>query len=407
LLRLVSLKPQQIDIKTIQFLLQTGVCQKRQIRDRHQLHGWRRQQLGPPIIDRLKFLAGWFQFHALTLPRSLASGDRQRAFEYTAVNPYPASMNPGEFRADRTLLLPPDGIEWRPADMTATFGAQVRWEQLSTHENLWLPVDCQGNPSATVGRLVEANQTGPLRLGFGGWRDLLLGCQFFDGEGRLITAGGCTVKNVAGYDLTKFMAGQSGIFGKLLTITTRIYRKPERSLLAEFPPRIEILNRLLASSCRPQWATMSSQLLTCGYLGAVTTIDFYLAQLPAWKPIRIEPGDFAADSQWRSKHWRAIGNNTLSMRASVPPTRIAEFAAAAALKDWIADAAFGVVLGSVESSEMATSAAAAVGGRAWFWKTAGDQSLAAFSPSPPEKRILERLKKAFDPNNRLAALPWS
>ena len=59
-----------------------------------------------------------------------------------------------------------------------------------------------------LGRLVEHNSSGPLRLGYGAWRDLLLGCQFHNGRGELITAGGRTVKNVAGYDLTKFMVGQ-------------------------------------------------------------------------------------------------------------------------------------------------------------------------------------------------------
>ena len=66
---------------------------------------------------------------------------------------------------------------------------------------------------------LEMNSTGPLRLGFGAWRDLLLGAQFYNGRGELITAGGRTVKNVAGYDLTKFMVGQRGVFGRLLTLT--------------------------------------------------------------------------------------------------------------------------------------------------------------------------------------------
>ena len=84
---------------------------------------------------------------------------------------------------------------------------------------------------AAWARSSEQNSTGPLRLGYGAWRDLLLGVQFTNGRGELITAGGRTVKNVAGYDLTKFMVGSHGVFGRLVTITTRTYRRPDRALV--------------------------------------------------------------------------------------------------------------------------------------------------------------------------------
>src|SRR5204863_9510330 len=122
--------------------------------------------------------------------------------------------------------------------MTVTFTAEFRRAnaQAKLRELVqWLPVD--GPESWTLVRLVETNSSCPLRLGYGAWRDLLLGCQFHNGRGELITAGGCTVKNVAGYDLTKFMVGQGGTFGELVTITTRTHRRPEAALLARFPAR--------------------------------------------------------------------------------------------------------------------------------------------------------------------------
>src|SRR5207344_1331571 len=100
-------------------------------------------------------------------------------------------------------------------DLSATFAADVTLgaaqAKLREHGQ-WLPID--GGNDETLGALVERNSTGPLRLGFGAWRDLLLGAQFTNGDGELITAGGRTVKNVAGYDLTKLMVGQRGVFGK-------------------------------------------------------------------------------------------------------------------------------------------------------------------------------------------------
>src|SRR5687767_15175859 len=135
--------------------------------------------------------------------------------------------------------------------MTATFSADLTLVDAQAklgETDQWLPID--GDPSQTLGQLVEQNSTGPLRLGYGAWRDLLLGCQFHNGRGELITAGGRTLKNVAGYDLTKFMIGQRGVFGRVITVTTRTYRGPEAAAVARFEPDGRVVGRLLISPCR-------------------------------------------------------------------------------------------------------------------------------------------------------------
>src|SRR5437667_10222362 len=179
-------------------------------------------------------------------------------------------------RDNRTPIVTPGNIEHHVADLSATFAAdvtlQAAQQKLAEH-NQWLPVD--GDSSKALGELVSNNSTGPLRLGYGAWRDLLLGAQFSNGRGELITAGGRTVKNVAGYDLTKFMVGQFGIFGRIVTITTRTYRRPTDALLASFDPDISKLNVLLTTTCRPQWALINPYSLLCGYLGDQRTVDFY------------------------------------------------------------------------------------------------------------------------------------
>src|SRR6185295_8836809 len=107
----------------------------------------------------------------------------------------------------------------------------------------------------------------PAATGIRAWRDLLLGAQFHNGRGELITAGGRTVKNVAGYDLTKFMVGQRGVFGTLLTLTMRTYKRPAGAVLAVFAPRPKLMQRLIPSPARPQWAMLTPDALLCGYLG--------------------------------------------------------------------------------------------------------------------------------------------
>src|SRR5881396_731787 len=111
-------------------------------------------------------------------------------------------------RPPRQPLVAPGGIELFDRDMTTTIAADVsliRVQEKLANFGQWLAVD--GDPTRSVGELVAANSSGPLRLGFGAWRDLLLGVQFTNGRGERVTAGGRTVKNVAGYDLTKFMVG--------------------------------------------------------------------------------------------------------------------------------------------------------------------------------------------------------
>src|SRR6476469_9014988 len=160
-----------------------------------------------------------------------------------------------KYRPTHEPLAEPGGADLHARDMTATFSAEMTLAEAQRRlgeVGQWLPVD--GWPGATLGRLVEVNSTGPLRLGFGAWRDLLLGVQFLNGRGELITAGGRTVKNVAGYDLTKFMVGQGGVFGRILTITTRTYLRPTGALLARFAPDVWQINRLLPRPYRPQWA---------------------------------------------------------------------------------------------------------------------------------------------------------
>ena len=138
------------------------------------------------------------------------------------------------------------------------------------------------------------NSTGPLRLGYA-WRDLLLGVQFRNGRGELISAGGQAVKNVAGYDLTKFIVGSSGVFGNLVTLTTRTYRRPLAALVASFEADVRIVGRMAPTALRPHWAILRSEDLLCGYLGDQRTIDYYKSALPQAEPMEVREWSVEVD----------------------------------------------------------------------------------------------------------------
>jgi FAD/FMN-containing dehydrogenase len=313
-----------------------------------------------------------------------------------------------EQRPPRELLVEPGGALLLTRDMTAIFSASMTLAEAQrrlAEIGQWLAID--GEPDATLGTLVDRNSTGPLRLGFGGWRDLLLGVQFHNGRGELITAGGRTMKNVAGYDLTKFMVGGHGVFGKLATITVRTNRRPAGAIVGQFAPDPSIFLKHLPTSMRPQWAMLDRESLWLGYLADPTALAFYRERLPGIGATQVIERSLDEDEHARRSSWQ-FGQRTFHLRASVPPMQVKTFAESANLTDWIADAAFGIVLGSVDSAHQAEAprtAATALGGKVLFWNRDDPTSL-DISTNPVERQIIERLKDAFDPDGTLSPLPW-
>jgi glycolate oxidase FAD binding subunit len=311
-----------------------------------------------------------------------------------------------QYRANREPLVPPGGVDCHVRDMTATVSADVSLSELQTKlakHGQRLPID--GESGQSMGTLVSTDSTGPLRLGYGAWRDLLLGVQFTNGRGELITAGGRTVKNVAGYDLTKFMVGQRGIFGRLVTVTTRTYRRPAAALLARYSADPGLLGKWIASSLRPQWAILTREALLCGYLGDEPTIDFYQSAVGGAGPAEVIRRTVEQDIAHRQELWHAPG--PVVFRASVPPASLKQMAESLEQYQWSVDAAFGIVLGSCEREAIASirEAASRAGGTARFFDGPFGAAL-ELSTSPAERQIIERLKRAFDPDNNLDPLPW-
>jgi FAD/FMN-containing dehydrogenase len=310
-------------------------------------------------------------------------------------------------RPPREPLVPPGGYELLARDMTATFSADctLRFAQDKLGEiGQWLPVD--GDPNGTLGALIESNSTGPLRLGFGAWRDLLLGVQFTNGRGELISAGGRTVKNVAGYDLTKFIVGQFGIFGRLITFTSRTYRKPDGGVLARFAPDPAKLAAMLPTHLRPQWSLLTREHLLCGYLADETTLAWYESNVRTLNPHDVSRRSLHDDVDHRGSLWRTRAG-ALAFRASVPPARLKTFTdAIGGDVSWAADPAFGIVVGRLESEagKQPLRDATASGGGTVRFGTGPDE--VDFSTNPGERQIIDRLKTAFDPDNRLNPLPW-
>jgi glycolate oxidase FAD binding subunit len=78
----------------------------------------------------------------------------------------------------------------------------------------------------SIGGAIAAGLSGPRRPWGGAPRDLLLGVKLLDGRGRILNFGGQVMKNVAGYDLSRLMAGAMGTLGILLEVSIKVLPKP-------------------------------------------------------------------------------------------------------------------------------------------------------------------------------------
>ena len=319
-----------------------------------------------------------------------------------------------KYRPQREELVRPGEVQCLSSDMTVTASADVTLadlqKKLSTFAQ-WLPMDGPGE--LPVGQLVELNSTGPLRLGYGAWRDLILGMQFFNGNGELITVGGPTLKNVAGYDLGKFMIGNGGVFGRVVTITVRTFKRPTGALLAKLPPDARTISRLIATANRPAWAMMNNEGLWLGYLGEPSALDFYETSVLKLHPLEFIRQTLEQDVALREKLWRTIpmqhhgSGKGIFYRASVPPMRVLDFISAVKPGWWVADAAFGIVLGTCEVAEDMPGIrgfAGTMGGTVLFRMTENGAAT-GMGVNAVEMKVLERLKEAFDAEGSLNALP--
>ncbi|AJZ57340.1 FAD binding domain protein [Paraburkholderia fungorum] len=80
--------------------------------------------------------------------------------------------------------------------------------------------------TATVGGMVAAGLAGPRRPWSGSVRDFVLGCRVITGEAKHLRFGGEVMKNVAGYDVSRLLAGSFGCLGLITEVSLKVLPKP-------------------------------------------------------------------------------------------------------------------------------------------------------------------------------------
>ena len=117
-------------------------------------------------------------------------------------------------------------VTYDPAELVVTARGGTRLADLDAllHANgQCLPFEppCF-DAASTVGGMIAAGLAGPARVARGPVRDYVLGARVLTGDGRVLRFGGEVMKNVAGYDVARLLAGSLGILGVILDVSLKV-----------------------------------------------------------------------------------------------------------------------------------------------------------------------------------------
>jgi len=89
-------------------------------------------------------------------------------------------------------------------------------------------------PGGTVGGMVAAGLSGPSRAAVGSVRDHVLGLTLLNGRSELLSFGGQVMKNVAGYDVSRVIAGSMGVLGAICEVSLKVLPMPAATTTLRF-----------------------------------------------------------------------------------------------------------------------------------------------------------------------------
>ena len=292
--------------------------------------------------------------------------------------------------------------------VTARCGTPLKeLEDTLAEKNQCLPFEPPHfGPGATVGGMVAAGLAGPARAAVGGVRDYVLGATLLNGRGEVLSFGGQVMKNVAGYDVSRVLAGSLGTLGVICEVSLKVLPIAPASATLRFAlGQDEALQRLHRWAGQPlplnasAWWNDTLVIRLRGALAAVNsaieTMGGELIEASAgsafWNGLREQSDEFFADARQAVESGHGARLWRLSVPATSPPLDLAgeQLIEWGGAQRWLCTAL---------PSAQVRDAAARVGGHATLFRGVG-KSAGVFAPLPsPLARIHRELKKAFDPS---------
>jgi glycolate oxidase FAD binding subunit len=252
---------------------------------------------------------------------------------------------------------------------------------------------------ATFGGAVAAGLSGPRRASSGALRDFVLGAKLMDGKGEVLGFGGQVMKNVAGYDVSRLLAGSLGTLGLLLEVSLKVLPRAfaETSLRFEIG-EIDALRKL------NEWGGLPLPISASCWYDGVLTLRLSGAQAAVDAAVKSLGGEVVYDCEpfWEGlreqRHPYFDGEGAL-WRLSVPSTASAIILTGRQMIVWGGAQRWLRADADEAAAQAIRRTVAAAGGHATLFR-GGDKQVGVFHPlAPAVAKINERMKAAFDPSH--------
>lgn len=304
----------------------------------------------------------------------------------------------GEVLSTRTLT---GIVDYQPKELVLTARAGTPLAEIETalaERNQMLAFEPPHfGGAATLGGSIATGLSGPRRPYAGAARDFVLGVRMIDGTGQPLRFGGQVIKNVAGYDVSRLMAGALGTLGLMTEVSLKVLPKPAAETTLQFEldetAAIENMNRWAGQPLPLSATSWHAGLLTVRLSGAESAVHAARARLGGewlhdaaafWQRLRDQATPFFD----KRPLWR------LAVKPTTPPLDLgsAEWIEWGGAVRWLAS--------DLPAATLRDAAKTAGGHAALFRGTAPVDG--AFAPLAPALLTLHRnLKQRFDPKGIL------
>jgi len=292
-------------------------------------------------------------------------------------------------------------LRYDPAELVLSARAGTRLKEIeallaANRQMLGFEPPCFSG-AATLGGALSAGLAGPRRPYAGAARDFVLGVKILNGKGEVLRFGGEVIKNVAGFDFARLMAGAHGTLGILLEVSLRVIPRPqaERTLLLEQP------NAADAIACFNRLAARPLPVSAAAWHDGAARIRLSASEAGVANAAAVIGGETDPDGRG---FWRRLRDHDLPFfaarrklwRVALPPA--AELpACAAGAPQWIDWGGAQRWLAGDFDRDALRADAAARGGHVTCFRHF-DPRDALFQPLAPAAHEMHlRIKRAFDP----------
>ncbi|MDQ3188216.1 MAG: glycolate oxidase subunit GlcE [Pseudomonadota bacterium] len=248
--------------------------------------------------------------------------------------------------------------------------------------------------SATLGGSIASGLAGPRRMTTGPIRDFVLGATLLDGQANVLSFGGKVMKNVAGYDVSRSLAGSLGTLGVILDVSLKVVPRPATEQTMQFDlPEADAIERA------NQWAGQPLPISATAWLDGVLSVRLSgsnagvrTAQARLGGTLVADPAALWIGLREQTHAFFHHTDNATLWRLSVLPTA-PPLNLGVSLIEWRGGQRW--VWSNVSAAEV-RSKVEAVGGHATAFRCRNRDNV--FHPlAPTLAQIHRRLKNEFDP----------